>query len=305
MGVKFTRQSWRHILLNKQDNNLSFTRPRLRQILLVVLALHCVCASADSLTDRVAAAFGHENPKLQATIKSDDEIQLTTPIGPLRLFLDRVRGECQKRPENCDATIKNLVASTAATVDLPDAMKFNPDNVYPVVRPENGLRAMQATIGDDTNRVFVSRPYISGAVLLYAIDTPKAVRFVNASDLEHAGLTVEALDRIALAHVSRLSPVKFQKMDEAPGLWVGTSNDGYGTSRLFDPKFWATLEALAGGPVAVALPTRDWLLAARLDNPAAISRLRTIAARIVAGEPTGVTSALVRSDGRNWSEVTP
>jgi uncharacterized protein YtpQ (UPF0354 family) len=288
-----------------RNNNLSFRGPRLRQILFVGLALHCVCASADSLTDRVAAAFNHESPKLHATVKSDDEIQLTTSIGQLRVFLDRVRGECQKRPEDCDATIKNLVTSTAATVDLPDATKFNPDNVYPVVRPENSLRAMQATIGDDVTRAFVARPYISGAVLLYAIDTPKAIRFVNARDLEQAGLTVEALDRIALAHVSRLSPVKFQKMDEAPGLWVGISNDGYGTSRLFDPKFWDRLEALAGGPVAVALPTRDWLLAARLDNPEAISRLRTIAARIVAGEPTAVTFALVRRDGPSWSEVTP
>jgi uncharacterized protein YtpQ (UPF0354 family) len=285
--------------LNDQNNN------RLRQILFVVLALDCVCASADSLTDRVTAAFNHENPKLQATIRSDDEIRLTAPIGSLSVFLDRVRGECQKRPEDCDATIKNLVTSTAATVNLPDGMKFNPDNVYPVVRPENGLRAMQATIGDEVKSAFVSRPYISGAVLLYAIDTPKAVRFVSARDLEQAGLTVEALDRIALAHVSRLSPVKFQKMDEAPGLWIGILKDGYGTSRLFDPKFWDTLEALAGGPVAVALPTRDWLLAARLDDPAAISRLRTIATRIVAGEPTAVTSALVRRDGLSWSEVTP
>jgi hypothetical protein len=43
--------------------------------------------------------------------------------------------------------------------------------------------------------------------------------------------------------------------------------DGYGTSRLFDSKFWDTLETQAGGPVAVALPTLDWLLAARPDDP--------------------------------------
>jgi uncharacterized protein YtpQ (UPF0354 family) len=164
---------------------------------------------------------------------------------------------------------------------------------------------LQATIGADSARMFVSRPYISGAVLLYAIDTPRAIRFVNASDLEHSGLTLDALDKIALSHVSRLAPLTFSQMNGAPGLWAGIASDGYGTSRLFDPKFGDTLEARAGGPVAVALPTRDWLLAARLDNPQAIAKLRAVAARIVAGEPTAVTSALVRRNGQSWTEVPP
>ena len=278
---------------------------RLRNIYLLALALHGIPAFADSLTDRVLAAFNQQDPKLQATAKSDDEIHLTTSIGPLTVYLDRVRGECRKRPDDCGATVAQLVTATLATSSSPDSMKFDPEQLYPVVRPLTGLQAMQATIGGDITRLFVSRPYISGAVLLYAIDTPTAVRFVNASDLKHSGLTIEDLDRIALAHVARLAPPKLEQMRGAPGLWASISNDGYGTSRLFDPKFWDTLETRAGGPVAVALPTRDWLLAARLDDPTAIAQLRGVAARIVAGEPTAVTSALVRRDGQSWVEVSP
>ena len=86
---------------------------------------------------------------------------------------------------------------------------------------------------------------------------------------------------------------------------MGIASDGYGTSRLFDSQFWVALEAQAGGPVAVALPTRTWLLAARLDDPETIARLRTVAARIAAEEPTAVTSALVRRSGQDWLEVPP
>jgi len=43
----------------------------------------------------------------------------------------------------------------------------------------------------------------------------------------------------------------------------------------------------------------------RLDNPDAIAQLRTIAARIVAGEPNAVTAALVRRNGQSWIEVLP
>lgn len=290
--------------------NKSATRPsvgvgRLWQISFLVFSLYAAAASADSLTDRVVAAFNHENPKLQATIQSDDEIHLTTPTGPITVFLDRVRGECLKRPEDCDATIKHLVSATTAATASPGIGKFEPANVYPVVRPVKSLDAMQATIGGDVTRMFVSRPYISGAVLLYAIDTPRAVRFVNASDLEHSGLTADALDKLAVSHVTHLAPLNIEPMRGAAGLWAALANDGYGTSRLFDAKFWDTLETQAGGPVAVALPTRDWLLAARLDDPQAIARLRVVAARIVAGEPTGITSTLVRRNGESWTEVPP
>jgi len=275
------------------------------RICFVVTALQAVPAHADSLTERVAAAFSHEDPKLQPTIKSDDEIHLTTRMGPVTVFLDRVRAECQRRPENCDVSIKGLVSSTATIAASSDAAEFNAENIYPVVRPVGTLQAMQATVSGDVKRVFISRPYISGAVLLYAIDSPRALRFVNSSDLEHSGLTLDALDKIAVSHVPRLGPLKFEQMREMPGLWAGIAHDGYGTSRLFDPKLWEALEAQAGGPVAVALPTRDWLLAARLDDAQAIARLRTIAARIVAGETTAVTAALVRRDGESWIEVPP
>lgn len=294
-------RSWLRVTDIKPQSGIG----RLWAICFVVTALRVVPAYADSLTERVVAAFNHEDPKLQAVIKSDDEIHLTTRIGPITVFLDRVRAECQRRPENCDGTIKQLVSATRATTASSDGMEFNAETVYPVVRPVGTLQSMQSTVGSDLTKRFVSRPYVSGAVLLYAIDTPRAIRFVNASDLEHSGLTLDALDKIAISHVPRLESLKFERMAGAPGLWACFAHDGYGTSRLFDPKFWDALEAQAGGPVAVALPTRDWLLAARLDDAQAISRLRTIAARIVAGEPTAVTSALVRRNGASWIEVPP
>jgi len=253
----------------------------------------------------VADAFKQVDPKLQPTIKSDDEIHLTMAAGPITVFLDRTRAECQRRPKNCDATIKQLVSATTATTGSMDALKFTPEAIYPVVRPASSLQALQATIGSAVDRLIVSKPYVSGAVLLYAIDSPQALRFVSKGDLDQAGLTLDALDKLARSHVSRLPHVEFQQMQGAPGLWAAIAHDGYGTSRLFDPKFWDEIEVRAGGPVALALPTRDWILAARLSDAQSVTQLRTVAARIVAGEPTGVTPALVRRNGESWIEVPP
>jgi uncharacterized protein YtpQ (UPF0354 family) len=280
-------------------------RQLLRPLLIFTLALHATASLADALTDHVAAAFNQEDPKLQATIKSNDEIHITAPIGSVSVYLDHVRAECSKRPNDCDSVVKRFVQATVASARGPDALKFDANNIYPVVRAADTVRAMKGTLGDKVTSTFVSQPFVSGAVLLYAIDMPTAVRFVSQSDLEHAGLTLEALDKLAASNASRLPSIHMEPLDRAPGLWTALATDGYGTSRLFDATFWDTAEARAGGAVAVALPTRDWLLFARLDDQAAISRLRALAARVVAGEPYAVTSSLVRRDGKSWVEVLP
>jgi uncharacterized protein YtpQ (UPF0354 family) len=270
----------------------------------LVVAIHGVCALADPLTDRVVAAFKQGDPKLAVTVKTDDELHLRMATGSeVTVFLDRTRGQCRQQPEHCDTVIEQLVSGMAASAGSPAAMKFDPENVYPVVRPADSLRGTQAAAGGNADPTFVSRPYMSGAIILYALDTPKALRFVGMSDLEHAGLAVDSLDKLARSHVQRLIHLQLEKVKGAPGLWEGIAKDGYGTSHLFDPNFWDEVEAAAGGPVAIALPTRDWILAARLDDPQSIARLRVIAKRIVAGEPTAVISALVRRDGESWTEV--
>jgi uncharacterized protein YtpQ (UPF0354 family) len=277
------------------------TGPQAWALSIVLLMAHGNASFADSLTDRVALAFNHEDSKLNATIKADNEIHLTTPNGPLTVYLDRMRQECSQRPVDCNSIVRSFVESTTSTFAQPDTLAFNAENVYPVVRPANTVNALGSAVA----KLFVSRPYISGAVLLYVIDLPKAIRFVTPNDLESAGLTVDALDKLAVAHVARLRPIRIAPVPRSPGLWSAIANDSYGTSRLFDPTFWDALEARAGGPVAVALPTRDWLLAARLDDAQAIAGLRTLAARIAASEATAVTSSLVRRNGQGWSEVPP
>jgi hypothetical protein len=92
---------------------------------LLALALHGIPAFADSLTDRVLAAFNQQDPKLQATANQ-------------------------------------LLTATLATSSSPDSMKFDPEQLYPVVRPLTGLQSMQATIGGDITRPFVSRPWPLG-----------------------------------------------------------------------------------------------------------------------------------------------
>ena len=110
---------------------------------------------------------------------------------------------------------------------------------------------------------------------------------------------------MALANVKRLSPANISVLPNSDGLIAAITQDGYGTSRLLDPSFAQSLEHVAGGPVVVAVPTRDWILAARAGDPVALTKLKDMAARVFRGEPYHVTARLVRWDGTAWRELPP
>lgn len=78
------------------------------------------------------------------------------------------------------------------------------------------------------------------------------------------------------------------------------ANDGLGTARVFDAALWQKLEAAAGGPVAMAMPTRDWVFFARADNTQALATLRALLGRVVRGEPYAVSAAVMVRNGAGW-----
>lgn len=201
-----------------------------------------------------------------------------------------------------------VLESTAVLADgpadqTPDRGAIKPEKIFPVVRPVSELESLKAAASDIPAKQIVARPYITGAVLMYAIDTPGSSRFVASGDLQKAGLTPEALDKTAMSNAARLPRVEIQPMAGAPGFVTVETRDASATSRLFDSKFWDSLEARVGGPAAVALPTRDWILAVRLDDAESVRRLRMVSRRIFAGEAQPVTASLVRRDGAGWGEI--
>jgi hypothetical protein len=53
----------------------------------------------------------------------------------------------------------------------------------------------------------------------------------------------------------------------------------------------------------VAVPTRDWIVAANAGDAAAVTKLKDLAARVFRGKAYAVTPKLVKWDGKTWEEV--
>lgn len=272
-------------------------------ISLGVLALSAGMCHADGLTEKVLQTFRSQASGLRATAKSDDELQVTGWRGPLTVYLFNVRTVCTSNKDRCDDEVLSFVqrvVSVASADQSADA--FVVEKVYAVLR-NAGFAKRAAETFKEPNKQLIVLPFVESIELLFVVDGDKAVRYVNRDDIAGAGLTEVALLDLASRNATRLPQVKYEPTKGMPGVYFMPANDGLGTSRAFDFALWEKLEAVAGGPVAIAVPTRDWVLFTRADQPELVAKLRTLAGRIARGEPYPVSDAVLVRDGNSWKPL--
>lgn len=275
--------------------------PRFAACILLALAGAC---RADGLTDRAIQAFHALDPTLVVTVKGDDELSIARKKGePAVVYLDNLRKTCATRPDECDAATTLYAQRMAASFlgDTPSA-KFSTDKVYPVLR-RAGYAAQAMHIVKDPAKGLVMLPLGPDIEQLFIIDSENAIRYVSLDEPRQAGLTTDALLAAGSANAARLATIKPTPLQGRDGLFALIFGDSLGSARMFDAALWDRIEADAGGPVAVAVPTRDWILFTRLDAPGHVAALHELAGRIAKGEAYGVSGAVLRRDGRGWVPV--
>jgi uncharacterized protein YtpQ (UPF0354 family) len=283
-------------------------RVRLHQCLRLGISLGALTLGpgvchADDFTEKVLQTFRTLTPEVRAIARSDDELQVTGPKGPLTAYLFNVRKACASDKDHCADEISSFVQRLASVASAdPSAGAFVVEKVYAVLR--NAGFAKRATEAfKEPNKQLIVLPFVEGIEVLFVVDSEKAVRYVNRDDLVGAGLTEKALLELASRNAAHLPQVKYEPIKGIPGLYFMPAHDGLGTARAFDSALWEKLEAAAGGPVAMAVPTRDWVLFTRADQPEAVATLRTLAGRIAHGEPYPVSGAVLARDGNGWKTL--
>jgi hypothetical protein len=107
-------------------------------------------------------------------------------------------------------------------------------------------------------------------------DTPTTIALMPIGRLRDLQLgATQAFDRARANTLNELSGVKWTVNE---GLLEADPDQPYGTSLLALDQVWTKLEQQLGGPLAVAVPTRDTLVVGRADRARDMTRLATIAA---------------------------
>ncbi len=262
---------------------------------------------ADELTDRAIRALQANDASPKVTIQGDDELHLLRGNGKeSTVYLDNLRKRCASIPAECEAMTaefaKRSTASLFGANGDDKVFKFALDKIYPVLR-HAGYASQAGRITREPTKAVVMQPFAADVELLFVIDGADAFRYVTVDELKDAGLTLPALLARGSANATRLPPLKPVPITRIEGLSALMYTDSLGCVRMFDAAMWDRIEKEAGGPVAVAVPTRDWILFVRLDDPARVKNLHVLARNIAAGEAYGVSDTVFRRNGTGWVAI--
>ncbi|NPD27260.1 tetratricopeptide repeat protein [Corallococcus exiguus] len=151
------------------------------------------------------------------------------------------------------------------------------DALRPVLRPQGFVAGTQGAL---------FRPGPVGLEVFYVLEDAEFVRYLPASALKDAGLTLEAVDSAAW-HNLELRPADVRpvvidqgevRLAEAfSGIWAVAGGDGHDGARLLTKAQRRRLDAATGGgPLRVSLGRREVALLCRDSDGESVRRLATL-----------------------------
>ena len=251
-------------------------------------------------TEDVAHRVRSAAPQLDVQVVGELELAINmTEEGGNRAFLNNAyqmyQGEsARNRSDLIDRYVRSFAEAAAG-------LEHSRDAIIPIVKDRGWLEEirqsmlqMQGTEGQDK----VYEDLNDDLVVVYAIDTPSNIAYLNPEELERLDVTREELRALAVRNLRGLLPgIEVHRGDLVNMI---TADGNYEASLLLFADLWEReREKLRGEPVA-AVPARDLLLFADFANTDAVAQLKQLAARMRAEATYALTDRLfVLRDG-NW-----
>lgn len=251
-------------------------------------------------TEDVARRVRSAAPQLDVQVVGELELAINmTEEGGNRAFLNNAyqmyQGEsARNRSDLIDRYVRSFAEAAAG-------LEHSRDAIIPIVKDRGWLEEirqsmlqMQGTEGQDK----VYEDLNDDLVVVYAIDTPSNIAYLNPEELERLDVTREELRALAVRNLRGLLPgIEVHRGDLVNMI---TADGNYEASLLLFADLWEReREKLRGEPV-VAVPARDLLLFADSADTDAVAQLKQLAARMRAEATYALTDRLfVLRDG-NW-----
>ncbi len=155
-----------------------------------------------------------------------------------------------------------------------------------------GLRIRIVPPADREFEFIVRRELASGLLQCIAYDMPRSAQYVRIEDQERFGLTEDELFETALANVIAFEPIERVPLaeDQVPGLFALRGDSHYAASHILAVE--KHVFPIEEPGLVVAVPARNWALAARLEYGQAEDAIRTVsylAGRMHEDMPGGIS----------------
>jgi uncharacterized protein YtpQ (UPF0354 family) len=251
-------------------------------------------------TGEVARRVRAVAPQLDVQIVGELELAINmTEDGGNRAFLNNAyqmyQGEsARNRNDLIDRYVRSFAEAAAG-------LERSRDAIIPIVKDRDWLQEirqsmlqMQGTEGQDK----VYEDLNDDLVVVYAIDTPSNIAYLNPDELERLEVPREDLRALAVRNLRGLLPgIEVHRGDLVN---MVTADGNYEASLLLFADLWERERGkLRGEPVA-AVPARDLLLFADSANIDAVAQLRQLATKMRAEATYALTDRLFVLREGNW-----
>lgn len=133
--------------------------------------------------------------------------------------------------------------------------------------------------------------------MVYAIDSPKSIRYLTPAELAATKINAADLRALAVQNLLRILP-KIERHGSG-GSYMFTAGGDYEASLLLAESIWRDKDAAVLGDPVVAIPSRDLFVLTGSGDPAGIKRLRDMVQKTYAGSAYRLTPKLFRyRDGK-------
>ena len=243
-------------------------------------------------TEDVARRVRAVSPTLDVKVVGELELAINmTEDGGNRAFLHNAYQMYQgESPRNRSDVVDRFVRSFA---EAATGLERSRDAIIPIVKDRGWLeeirqsmQQLRGTEGQDK----VYDDLNDELVVVYAIDTPSNIAYLNPEELEGLGVQRDELRALAVRNLRGLLPgIEVHRGDL---INMVTADGNYEASLLLFADLWEReREKLRGEPVA-AVPARDLLLFADSANPDAVAQLRQLATKMRAEASYALTDRL-------------
>jgi uncharacterized protein YtpQ (UPF0354 family) len=219
------------------------------------------------------------------------------------IFLDNLVRLMDAPRREREAALADYEANLAGMIEDADRLEEPVlESLMPVVRLASMTSGYFGADEVAEGAELVSRPLTGDLAILLAVNSPTSIAFPTTQTLVELGLSEDAAFDQALANFARFAEI----LDwvEEGGLRMAVLDSNYESSLILLDDVWTDLEADMGGQIAVAIPARGLLVAARADRSDDVATLRAIAADALLS-PYGLSSEVfVRRNG-GWEVLAP
>jgi uncharacterized protein YtpQ (UPF0354 family) len=225
-------------------------------------------------TREVAAALQRAVPDRKIEIPGDLRLKLhTADGGGFVVYLDNPYQAYQTRPLAKDRIIAHFMSGYVAVLTGKVSGPIDRAHILPLLKQEAWLTQAsgEAELRGATNAQEVHRTFTDDLVIVYVVDMPEHMIFVDGQQMAALGLDGEGLHKLALENLKQ--QFLGLLLGRKDGVYRVTCGGIYDASLILLDHLSAVARWMVSGNLIVAVPAEDCLLVAGSEDTDGIRKL--------------------------------